>query len=1178
MEDLIRRKNPAEPIRIWVAGCSTGEEAYSISILLHEILGDSINKRSVQIFASDIDEVALRNGRKASFDAEALKAIDKNLIAKYFTHTEQKYQLIKSCRSLVLFSKHDLTFHPPFVRMDLISCRNLLIYFNRELQDKVIAIFNQSLNDKGLLFLGKSESIGYHKDSFLLLNEKSKLFSKKFPLPKRSSPVKLEKFKPTPKLIRSVANDPSILEALQNSFYEFFEHPHVLVNEKMDMVQVRGEIAPYIGIGQGEMTRSLVKNAHPKLQLELRVILSRCISDNKKVSGQLNAFHSGKQKEFVRIIAWPIKALSKQNRLFVVSFEKANPADFPFNFSKRGDKIVNADNLRIQFLEDELAHTKENLQAFIEEVETSNEELQSLSEEVQSANEELQAANEELETSNEELQSANEEMALSFNELREVHRLLEEKDALMLSAHYKLQAIMDNSLQGYLLIDNKYIIVSLNNAASQIVPMFSKEVLKVGDSFINAMPANSIAVFKENFDKAWGGQMTMRDIQLSPEATLNGKEIWLHVRYAPVYGSNGKVEHVLISYYDISVEINAQRELKNKEAKFRALSENSKDMKTIHSTDGSILYSSPSVSNLLGYSPEELTELTVSDLIHPEDVETFVEKISSILPAPGKTFNNEHRILHKNGEWLWCEATITNMIHEPEIRGFVSNFRNITERMTAQLALSKSEAFSRGVLDSLSSHIAVVDKTGLIIEVNKAWNNFAKNNGSIQMDRTCKGSNYFDVCKKAISESDETAAQALKGMLEVLNKTKEIFYLEYPCHTETEQRWFGMRVLAFENDDSMIVVDHRDITDRKVAESEIKYKANLLDMVEQAIITTDLRGFVTYWNRAAENTYEWKAEYAKGKNITHIIPNVRNLGEARKIILELKTGQSLSGEFFTFKKNGEQFPVSFTNSPIYNESGEITGVISVSRNITNRKKREAEREKMIQDLIYRNKNMEQFSYIISHNLRSPVANILGLTDLIKISDFNLAESLEIFSGISASAHKLDEVVKDLNEVLTLKTSTFEQKEYVYFQTIVEDVMHTLDPVIKKGNVRIETDFFESDRLLSVKSYILSIFYNLINNSIKYNKPDTNPSIKIKSKKTAGGLQLIFKDNGLGIDLKKQGETVFGLYKRFHLHKEGKGMGLFMVKTQTETLGGKVSIKSEVNKGTEFILEFNTTEA
>jgi len=656
---------------------------------------------------------------------------------------------------------------------------------------------------------------------------------------------------------------------------------------------------------------------------------------------------------------------------------------------------------------------------------------------------------------------------------------------------------------------------------------------------------------------------------------LSRNDIWLHVRYAPVYGLGDKVEHVLISYYDISIEVNAQQKLKNNEAKFRALTENSKDMITISDAECSLLYWSPSVSNVLDYSADELAGLSASALIHPDDIEIVAEKIRSISSAPGKTVNSEHRILHKNGDWLWCEATITNMVHEPEIRGFVSNFRNITERRSAQFALSKSEAFSRGVLDSLSSHIAVVDKTGLIVEVNKAWDQFAKNNGPTQMDRTCKGSNYFDVCRSAILQSDETAEQALNGMLDVLNKSRDIFYMEYPCHSDTQQMWFGMRVLAFENDDSMIVVEHRDITDRKVAEAETRYKANLLDMVEQAIITTDLHGRVTYWNKAAENTFECKAEEAKGKNIVRIIPNAKSFGNAKKTINMLKEGQSLSGEFLAQNKKGEEFPVGFTNSPIYNEAGGVIGVISVSRDITNRKKREAEREKMIQDLVYRNKNMEQFSFIISHNLRGPVANILGLANLMKIKALEPEESLEIFAGLCTSANKLDEIVKDLNEILTLKTNTFEQKELVYFQSVVEDVVHTLDPIIKKENVKIETDFSEADSLLSVKSYVLSIFYNLINNSIKYNKPGMDPSIQIKSRKSGTGVQLVFKDNGLGIDLERQGEQVFGLYKRFHIHKEGKGLGLFMVKTQTETLGGKVSVKSEVNKGAEFILEFNT---
>jgi signal transduction histidine kinase len=230
--------------------------------------------------------------------------------------------------------------------------------------------------------------------------------------------------------------------------------------------------------------------------------------------------------------------------------------------------------------------------------------------------------------------------------------------------------------------------------------------------------------------------------------------------------------------------------------------------------------------------------------------------------------------------------------------------------------------------------------------------------------------------------------------------------------------------------------------------------------------------------------------------------------------------------------------------------------------------------KLLEDIIQRNKNLEQFSYIISHNLRLPVANILGLTSLLK-EDINDSESMDyINNSILISANKLDEVIKDLNDILQVRNNVTEIKELVNLTNLASDIYLSIDTLIKKENTRITWDFSEAPEITTIKSYLYSIFYNLISNSLKYRQIHVPLLIEIKSQLINNKIILLFKDNGIGIDLTKQSNMVFGLYKRFHTdHAEGKGIGLFMVKTQVETIGGSISVKSEVNKGTEFRIVF-----
>ncbi len=232
-----------------------------------------------------------------------------------------------------------------------------------------------------------------------------------------------------------------------------------------------------------------------------------------------------------------------------------------------------------------------------------------------------------------------------------------------------------------------------------------------------------------------------------------------------------------------------------------------------------------------------------------------------------------------------------------------------------------------------------------------------------------------------------------------------------------------------------------------------------------------------------------------------------------------------------------------------------------------------EQKKLTNDIIQRNRDLEQFTYIISHNLRAPAANIIGFAEILQDETLSPQEQKEILKGLSKSVSGLDAVIKDINSILQVKREVNEKKELICFSKLVSDIFNSIGNYIDKNQVLIKPDFSEVDEIFSLKVYMHSIFYNLISNSIKYSKPDEQPLIEIKSKKEDGKIILTFKDNGLGIDLKTKGDKVFGLYKRFHSHVEGKGMGLFMVKTQVEAIGGTISIASELNKGTEFTITF-----
>lgn len=352
----------------------------------------------------------------------------------------------------------------------------------------------------------------------------------------------------------------------------------------------------------------------------------------------------------------------------------------------------------------------------------------------------------------------------------------------------------------------------------------------------------------------------------------------------------------------------------------------------------------------------------------------------------------------------------------------------------------------------------------------------------------------------------------------------------------------------------------------------------ILQSIGDAVIATDIDGNVILMNPVAEKLTGWKLTAAVHKPLTevfHIVNKLTREESVNPVKTVLNTGKVLKLELDTVlisHNEKKEYSINDSCAPIIDLKGNIIGVVLVFRDVTKQKQEEALKEKIIADLIQQNKDHTDFDNIVSHDLRAPLSNIIGLTKLL--NDKNLKESDKEFMmlALNKSAARLDEVITDLNSILSLEKQFDEKKEYVHFSQIISNIQESLENIVEKQHNCFKIDFSIVDEIFTIKSYIYSIFYNLISNSIKYRRPNVPLEIKIKSSFVDGKIIITFKDNGLGINLNKNGNEIFGLYKRFHTEKaQGKGIGLYMVKVQVEKLGGKISLKSKVNQGTEFTI-------
>lgn len=397
--------------------------------------------------------------------------------------------------------------------------------------------------------------------------------------------------------------------------------------------------------------------------------------------------------------------------------------------------------------------------------------------------------------------------------------------------------------------------------------------------------------------------------------------------------------------------------------------------------------------------------------------------------------------------------------------------------------------------------------------------------------------------------------------------------MEIEEYYEPLKAWFVVKVYPSENG---LTLFYRDITLQKITEQEVLIQKSLSESIINSLpgifYLYDRNQKFVKWNRNFEIVSGYSAEEInKMKALDFFDLDEKKLLQ-NQIDVVFKTGMAeVEAHFLT--KDKRKIPFYF-NGHLCSFNG-TDYLIGVGINITERLAAEREKEKVTYDLIQRYKNMEEFSYIVSHNIRAPVANLLGLSELLKNDAMDPDDMNRIMKGFTTAVCRLDEVIKDLNEILNVRTQVFAKKEPVYFNAIVDSILHSLESAIGDQNIEVVTDFESVGKFDTVKVYLHSIFYNLICNSVKFRQKGTALKIEIVSQRMPSGFKLIFRDNGMGIDLGKYRDSIFGLYKRFHLHIEGKGLGLFMVRTQVETLGGKIFVNSELNRYTEFVIEFST---
>jgi two-component system, chemotaxis family, CheB/CheR fusion protein len=640
LPELLSIKEPDMTIRLWVTGCSTGEEAYSLGMILCEAM-DKIKKHfNVQIFATDIDTDALDTARKGIYPESIGADVSTERLNRFFIKEPGVFKVKKELRDMVVFSIQNVVKDPPFSRLDLVSCRNLMIYMDSVLQKMILPLFHYTLNPGGILFLGTSESIGEHTDLFQTLNSKWKLFERKKGIAGAAIAYAAEINYGDRQRVKSDEKDMPVASAVQTmveqAILDEYAPAGVLIDDKYEILHFVGKTDRYLIPPKGKPSFNILNMARADLKHPLTTAL------HKAVREKTNAFCKGVRVNYngaFCIVDISVKQMTSKNLppgFMLIIFEDKTPVKAA-DGKKTGTLKVEKQDTALQSLEQELQSTREYLQATIEEMETSNEELKSANEELQSVNEELQSTNEELETSKEELQSTNEELAT-------VNAELENKVDEFSRANDDMNNLLAATEIASIFLDTDLYIKRYTPAAANIISLIQTDI---------GRPLSDLKTSFPDVDLSDLAGKVLKDLNTVEMNILSKDLIWYAMKVMPYRTAENVIDGVVMTFVDVHKVRQA-----DKIRRLATVLEDSNDAIIVLDFEGNILAWNWGAQQMYGWTEAEALKMNMSELV-PEDKQSeFKSTLEKLIRGePIKSFKSRRKTKTGGILDIWLTGT-----------------------------------------------------------------------------------------------------------------------------------------------------------------------------------------------------------------------------------------------------------------------------------------------------------------------------------------------------------------------------------------------------------------------------------------------------------------------------------------------------------------------------------------
>ena len=881
--DLVHGNKIELPVRIWVPGCSTGEEAYTIAILLHELFTAANQPFSAQIFATDIDEEAVKFARRGVYPDIITDQISRDRLRQYFVKDEAGYRIIREIRESVIFAIQNLIGDAPFSNLHLISCRNLLIYLDAGIQKRVIELFHFALKKDGFLVLGNSETIGSNEHLFETESKELRIFRSigthrqdrlKIPILNNST-----RTQPEPKHYQLISKKKNMASLLQHQLIKRFAPAAVLINKKYEIIQFHGATGDYLDLPAGDAVFDLVSMAKEGLKLKLRASIHKAIKncENKVVTEA----RVKRNKRFfpVKITIRPVVEADIPDGLYMVTFEDVTLQ----NLNKSLPENREGDDQLVKQLESELMATREDLQNTIEELETSNEDLKASNEEIMSMNEELQSSNEELETSKEELQSLNEELNTVNAQLQEKVKELEEINNDLIN-------LINSTEVATIFLNRDLVIRRFTPAAKQLFNLISSDI---GRPIVDLTQRFNDSELHGDTQKALKQlQPLTKDVE-----TEDGR--WYIRRILPFRTQDNRIEGLVLTFSDVSElkqSINAHRQ---SEERYRLLFEHAPVSIMVFQKGYVVEANDAAVAMFRLSSSKELTDTPVKQWLDPHHQQSSDQPIS--------IFDEEKLYSHKRIRFQRKDGSLIETlgssipINWQEKKATLNVSYDITQ-------VIKAEEDREKILNSVVSGMYIHDfSTGHNIYINPEYTKITGwsleevnglKNGFMDLVHPEDQDIAREHLEKVASDTDDTPLS-----FEYRLRSKQgdwIWCLSYDTPYERDANGNVTRYIG-----SFIDITDRVNTEIALHDAYIQ-TFNILESISDGFFTLNNKFEVTYFNQAAETLLGRSNDAVVGKHLLEAFP------EARGSVFEEKYRYAL-----TEKKN-TSFETYFDRPPFRN--------------------------------------------------------------------------------------------------------------------------------------------------------------------------------------------------------------------------------------------------------------------